>query len=239
MPLLIHFYAIEVQEDQHSVVMQIFQKSTSGFAPWAEKFINLESIWMFNSDDMAVLALDKLRKVSMGVDRVESVKVAKAEVRRGKRNVFVAVEALYSIDGDLAPLAEIMDVVEKTLERRNGYVVVNKAHSTGLFSNNGRGLVCELGLERRVFARLHTFGKALGCNSSNYNLSTPLSISRLAPVSFSCYKVPLYPYPSLLTRKSHYKSNTLLQLSNAILSNKLRPPPYLFDFNVIPLSGSD
>jgi 8-amino-7-oxononanoate synthase len=99
--------------------------------------------------------------------RIEAVKEAEAEVRSGKRNVFVAVEALYSMDGDLAPLADIVDVVEKTLERGNGYVVVDEAHSTGLYGDNGRGLVCELGLEKRVFARLHTFGKALGCNGGN------------------------------------------------------------------------
>ena len=99
--------------------------------------------------------------------RIEAVKEAEAEVRSGKRNVFVAVEALYSMDGDLAPLAEIVDVVEKTLERGNGYVVVDEAHSTGLYGDNGRGLVCELRLEKKVFARLHTFGKALGCNGGN------------------------------------------------------------------------
>ena len=71
------------------------------------------------------------------------------------------------MDGDLAPLSEIVDVVEKTLERGNGYVVVDEAHSTGLYGDNGRGLVCELRLEKKVFARLHTFGKALGCNGGN------------------------------------------------------------------------
>jgi 8-amino-7-oxononanoate synthase len=99
--------------------------------------------------------------------RIEAVKEAEAEVRSGERNVFVAVEALYSMDGDLAPLTEIVNVVEKTLEKGNGYVVVDEAHSTGLYGDNGRGLVCELGLEKRMFARLHTFGKALGCNGGN------------------------------------------------------------------------
>jgi len=122
--------------------------------------------------------------------RIEAVKEAEAEVRSGKRNVFVAVEALYSMDGDLAPLVEIVDVVEKTLERGNGYVVVDEAHSTGLYGDNGRGLVCELRLEKKVFARLHTFGKALGCNGG-IKISPPLlSISSLIPVSFSFPIVP-------------------------------------------------
>lgn len=37
----------------------------------------------------------------------------------------------------------------------------HKAHATGIYGRQGRGLVCELGLERHVYARLHTFGKAL------------------------------------------------------------------------------
>jgi 8-amino-7-oxononanoate synthase len=105
--------------------------------------------------------------------RIEGVKEAELEVRCGKRNVFVAVESLYSMDGDLAPLAEIVGVVEKTLEKGNGHVFVDEAHSTGIYGENGRGLVCNLGLEKRVFARLHTFGKALGCNGGNLYLPNP------------------------------------------------------------------
>lgn len=82
--------------------------------------------------------------------------------------MFIAVESLYSMDGDLSPLQEIVDVVEEILKEGNGLIVVDEAHSTGVFGRNGRGVVCELGLEKRVFARLCTFGKALGCNGGEY-----------------------------------------------------------------------
>jgi 8-amino-7-oxononanoate synthase len=85
-------------------------------------------------------------------------------VRDGQRNVFVALEAVYSMDGDLLPLKAIVDVVEQSLPKKNGYIVVDEAHSTGVIGPYGRGLVCELGLEDKVFARLHTFGKALASN---------------------------------------------------------------------------
>ena len=78
-------------------------------------------------------------------------------------NVFVAVESLYSMDGDLAPLREIVGVVERMVGER-GYVVVDEAHSNGVYGERGRGTVCSLGLEGKVFARLHTFGKGLACN---------------------------------------------------------------------------
>lgn len=83
--------------------------------------------------------------------------------RSGQRNVFVAVEGVYSMDGDVAPLAEIVDCVERVLLKGNGHIIVDEAHSTGVFGERGRGLVCELGLEDRVWARVLGFGKAMGC----------------------------------------------------------------------------
>lgn len=82
--------------------------------------------------------------------------------REGKANVFVAVEAVYSMDGDLAPLREMVDVIHEVLPRGNGYFIVDEAHATGVFGQRGRGLCCELGVEDKVFARVVTFGKAVG-----------------------------------------------------------------------------
>lgn len=79
-------------------------------------------------------------------------------------NVFIAVEAIYSMDGDVAPLRQIVDTTIEILGEGRGYIVVDEAHSTGVLGFEGRGLVCELGLEGRMFARLHTFGKALAGN---------------------------------------------------------------------------
>lgn len=76
--------------------------------------------------------------------------------------VMVAVEGVYSMDGDVAALEDIVACVKRLLPKGNGHIIVDEAHSTGLFGRQGRGLVCELGLEERVFARLHTFGKAMG-----------------------------------------------------------------------------
>jgi len=48
----------------------------------------------------------------------------------------------------------------------NAYLVVDEAHSTGIYGPQGRGRVSMLGLENRVFARLHTFGKALAATGA-------------------------------------------------------------------------
>ncbi|KAF3923942.1 hypothetical protein AA313_de0208216 [Arthrobotrys entomopaga] len=85
-------------------------------------------------------------------------------IKTGTRNVFVAVEGVYSMDGDIAPLKDIVECVERLLPKGNGYIIVDEAHSTGWLGNQGRGLVCQLGLEDRIWARVHTFGKAMGCS---------------------------------------------------------------------------
>lgn len=76
--------------------------------------------------------------------------------------VYVAVESLYSMKGDFAPLKEIADLCED----EQVYLIVDEAHSFGVFGKNGKGLVDELDLGDKVFARLITFGKALGSHGA-------------------------------------------------------------------------
>nr|AMF16713.1 aminotransferase [Daldinia eschscholtzii] len=80
-----------------------------------------------------------------------------------KANVFICVEGLYSMDGDTVLLKEIVETVDRYLPSGNGYIIVDEAHSIGVFGKDGRGLVCQLGLEDRIWARVLGFGKAIGC----------------------------------------------------------------------------
>ncbi|KIX07085.1 uncharacterized protein Z518_05062 [Rhinocladiella mackenziei CBS 650.93] len=82
------------------------------------------------------------------------------------RTVFVAVETVYSMDGDLAPLTEIVELIESVFSHKNAHLIIDEAHATGIYGPNGSGRVCELGLEKRVSVRLHTFGKALTTNGA-------------------------------------------------------------------------
>ncbi|PWY72288.1 PLP-dependent transferase [Aspergillus heteromorphus CBS 117.55] len=91
---------------------------------------------------------------------------ADAGIRDGSRNVFVVVESVYSMDGDIAPLREFVEVVERVLPCGNGYFVVDEAHATGVFGPGGAGVVKELGLQERMFVRVHTFGKALASHGA-------------------------------------------------------------------------
>jgi len=92
-------------------------------------------------------------------------------IRAGTKNVFVAVETVYSMDGDVAPVVKILDLIDQYLPKRNGHLIVDEAHSTGVYGDAGRGVICHLGVEDRIFARLHTFGKALSCGGGRSSLS--------------------------------------------------------------------
>jgi len=85
-----------------------------------------------------------------------------AKIKLGKGNIFVVIESVYSMDGDIAPLPEISSLCEKYQSN----LIVDEAHATGIFGNQGRGLVNQFSLEKKVFARIVTFGKALGTHGA-------------------------------------------------------------------------
>ena len=75
---------------------------------------------------------------------------------------YVVVESLYSMDGDIAPLIKISDLCEKF----KAYLIVDEAHSGGVFGEKGKGLVYQMNLQSKIFARLITFGKAFGSHGA-------------------------------------------------------------------------
>ncbi|KAL6709231.1 hypothetical protein ACN47E_001638 [Coniothyrium glycines] len=118
-------------------------------------------------------------------------------------NIIVAVESIYSMDGDVAPLRGIVDTVHNIVGHDRGYIVVDEAHSTGVLGSEGRGLVCQLGLERRILARLHTFGKALASNGAIILGSSTLRhylINYARPLIYTTF----LSYPSLALVRSSY-----------------------------------
>ncbi|RZK73594.1 MAG: pyridoxal phosphate-dependent aminotransferase family protein [Pedobacter sp.] len=85
-----------------------------------------------------------------------------AKLRSAKGNIYVLAESVYSMDGDIAPLQEI----NMLCEQYEANLIVDEAHAIGIFGNHGKGLVQELNLEKKVFARVVTFGKAIGCHGA-------------------------------------------------------------------------
>lgn len=73
--------------------------------------------------------------------------------------IYVVVESVFSMDGDSPDLIEI----SKTCKKHNVFLIVDEAHALGVFSS---GLVQKLSLQNDVFARIVTFGKAMGCHGA-------------------------------------------------------------------------
>ena len=102
-------------------------------------------------------------------DTLESILETQALIRDGHRCVIIAVETIYSMDGDVTPLKDLVEVAKELFPAGNAQFVVDEAHSTGVVGPKGAGLVCSLGLQKDVAIRLHTFSKALsGSGGENF-----------------------------------------------------------------------
>lgn len=75
----------------------------------------------------------------------------------GKGRPWIAVESLYSMEGDIAPLAELADIAD----RHDAFLVIDEAHASGVHGPDGRGLSASLEGRENVIT-LHTCGKAFG-----------------------------------------------------------------------------
>ena len=76
--------------------------------------------------------------------------------------IYIVTESVFSMDGDTPNLEELAQLSEKY----NCHLVIDEAHSLGVFGDNGGGLVQMLGLQSQVFTRIMTFGKGLGCHGA-------------------------------------------------------------------------
>jgi len=75
-----------------------------------------------------------------------------------KNRILIVTESIFSMDGDAAPLREIVALKE----RYGAWLLVDEAHATGLYGQTGAGLIAELGLSSRVEIVMGTLSKALG-----------------------------------------------------------------------------
>jgi len=87
--------------------------------------------------------------------------IARNRAKGGTGRVFLAVESLYSMDGDFAPLTEFKALADG----QDATLIIDEAHATGVFGEAGKGLAAGLDGAENVIT-LRTLGKALGCEGA-------------------------------------------------------------------------
>lgn len=106
-------------------------------------------IRVFDHNDLA-----DLEKILKWADRVQSPKPQ----AQSRSHTLIVTESVFSMDGDTAPLREIVALKEKY----GAWLMVDEAHATGLYGKNRRGLAEECGVGDRIEIQMGTLGKTVG-----------------------------------------------------------------------------
>ncbi len=97
---------------------------------------------------------NQLEVLGSHIDRVQE--------RNVDFDIYVVTESVFSMDGDTPDLKSLAELCAS----KGVYLVVDEAHAVGVFGKRGEGLLNELALQDKVFARIVTFGKAMGCHGA-------------------------------------------------------------------------
>lgn len=102
----------------------------------------------------------RLSGAKLRVFRHSGLKTLERELQKtsGSGRRLIVTDAVFSMDGDVAPLRELCDLAE----RFDADVLVDEAHGTGVFGEHGRGVCEQLGVEDRIAVRVGTLSKAIG-----------------------------------------------------------------------------
>lgn len=118
--------------------------------------------YKFGHNDLEDVKL-KCQKLIGGTGEDKAQSLSDAEV-------YIVTESIFSMDGDSPDLTAFAEFCQ-----RNGYhLVVDEAHAVGVFGKKGEGLGQHVSLQNGIFARIITFGKALGCHGATILGSTDL-----------------------------------------------------------------
>lgn len=153
------------------------------------------------------------------------------EKHSGSGNIcYVIVESIYSMDGDSAPLKEIISICQQY----DAALIVDEAHATGVWGTKGGGLCVAAGIENETFARVHTFGKALGCHGAMVVGSTVLKNYLVNFARSFIYTTALPPH-SIATIKAVYQLLEAPDFSNAELHGTIQH--FVNVFSNAPIAG--
>lgn len=139
-------------------------------------------------------------------------------------NVFIVTESVFSMDGDFCPIRELVTIAKE----HGAHLIIDEAHATGVIGERGEGLVQQEGLQTEIFARIHTFGKAVGCHGAvvlgsaqlrDYLINFARSLiysTALSPAAVGAIRQAYQLFPNMYAERSKLQQ-WIQQLTNATL----------------------
>ncbi|MBN8663586.1 MAG: 8-amino-7-oxononanoate synthase [Chitinophagales bacterium] len=139
-------------------------------------------------------------------------------------NVFIVTESVFSMDGDFCPIRELVTIAKE----HGAHLIIDEAHATGVIGERGEGLVQQEGLQTEIFARIHTFGKAVGCHGAvvlgsaqlrDYLINFARSLiysTALSPAAVGAIRQAYQLFPTMYAERSKLQQ-WIQQLTNATL----------------------
>jgi 8-amino-7-oxononanoate synthase len=168
-------------------------------------------------------------------NNVQDLQRVLCSIRSGDKNrrVVIIVESVYSMDGDVAPLQEILDLA---LEHE-ALVVIDEAHGLGVFGVYGAGVAEECNLQNHpaMAFRVYTFGKAAGCHGAVV-ICDRLSKNYLINYAYPFIYSTALPSHSLTTIRCAYE--TMTSVTGVRLRQDLRQNIHWFRNQLIPMLRS-
>jgi 8-amino-7-oxononanoate synthase len=131
---------------------------------------------------------------------IESLKELLLRYKESFNEIYIVVESVYSMDGDCAPLLELAELCKED----KIHLIVDEAHAIGVFGKDGKGLCQELNIQDDCFARIYTYGKAMGCHGASIVGNEELK-QFLINFSRSFIYTTAMPEHSLLAIKAAYQ----------------------------------
>ncbi|GAC1593524.1 MAG: pyridoxal phosphate-dependent aminotransferase family protein [Ginsengibacter sp.] len=137
----------------------------------------------------------------------------KKKIKKAKGKIFIITESVFSMDGDRAPVEEIIEIAKT----HNAFCIIDEAHSVGVDGPFGEGWVQQLNKQNDCFARIVTFGKAVGAHGaavlgSNDLRNFLINFSRsfiyttaLPESSVAAIKQSYQTFPNLHKERAHLK----------------------------------
>ena len=85
-----------------------------------------------------------------------------SKIKKSSGKILIAVESIYSMDGDMCPLSDVISLAEKY----DANIILDEAHSTGVMGRSGCGFSVSMQLHEKIAIRIYTFGKAMGVHGA-------------------------------------------------------------------------